>query len=814
MAIVVDPDLLNRNEVIYGTTSQKISAYPVGAVVSGIYDPELTDGATTSGFMFRSETGNFITAGVAAGDILSIKTGSDAGHYEVVGVSGYNEIEVRSLDYGESYEPSDWVNPYPGASSSGLVYDLRQETGGNMSDGATEQSVYSFTKEEWRSDSETFGSDDLIRHEFPYEPLTREQFEIGGGTSHDNWDWHSEDTKERVRTGGWDAVDSASDKTMTYAGIVTLGDLDSDAQVYYQPSGVSANPVDFVLTGTVNQAVLVHDVNGAVQVSGYDTRQYFKLFVRKKAKIYAGSDLGAIGVTTMENLVNRFPLTHADDPAIDADDAEIIGHDPYTNFSTKDSGSTGVTADVSTVTGTLTVGGENFLTSGVHAGDVVEITGGTNDNGFFEIISVDSDTQLTLDTTEHGAFSGEAGLTFETHTRRIYGPIVNDGAILEAAAGSGTLTSIVGGFVASGVATNDILRITEAGGSGWIGTYKILEVNSDTQIGIDTGDQAFPSTVANNIDYQILEPGMFLQQKNDAVTLGATGDIQIFDANPDTIRRQSGSWVTDGVQEADVVTLTGASNSANNASFVVRSVSANVLVLDTQHALTAESGSISASVARHFVRSINSVDYPFRWRTFGNDAEASYVYEFIQRELRRTTDIDEGPLTSRGDVTDLLMEYAAPVGKGLNMFIDDLNANDTNNVTYDDAGGVNRAFSFVSAGTITHNNNLQIDTGPAVVRMFFASTPSGDFGSRNAVLVKDSNNVDISYNVTGASKSFTFDYDNNEQGGRTKATNASIVIVAIGTDKAQYVLFEGTITRATGLTFALTSALERNYSNP
>jgi hypothetical protein len=214
-------------------------------------------------------------------------------------------------------------------------------------------------------------------------------------------------------------------------------------------------------------------------------------------------------------------------------------------------------------------------------------------------------------------------------------------------------------------------------------------------------------------------------------------------------------------------------------------------------------------VATYFKRNINSVTYPFLWRLFGNDGSASECYEYVQYQLRLTTDIDNGPLESRGDVTDLLMEYAAPIGKGLNMFIDDLDANDTNNVTFDDAGSVNRAFSFVSAGTIQHNTNLVSDTGPAVVRMFFDTTPSGNFGSKDAVLVNDASDSPISYNVSGASKSFTF---NNTQGGRSAGTNADIVIVAIGLDKAQYVLFEGTITRTTGLTFNLVSALERNYS--
>jgi hypothetical protein len=816
MAIVVDPDLLNRNEIIFGTQSQKKSAYPVGAVVSGIYDPELEDGTTTSDFSFNSTSGNFIIAGVTAGDILSIKTGADAGHWPVSGVISATELKVQSVDQGDSSAPVEWSD----TAGSGIVYDIRDPTGGNMADGATEQAIYSFDKEEWRTDGETYGGDDLIRHEFPFEPLTRESFEIGGGTSHDNWDWFSNDTKERVRTGGWDSVNSSSVKRFTYAGVITLGALDSDAQAYYQPSGVDADPINFVLTGAVNQAVLVHDVFGGVESSGFDTRSFLKLFVRKKAKTYAQSELSDIGVTTLENIVNRFPLTHVDDPAISADDAELEGHDPWTNFSITNTGSNGVTADVDTSTGTFTAAGENFLST-VSVGDVVEITDGTNDNGFYQVLSVDSDTQLTVDTTELGGFTGESSLTYETHTRKVVGVRIDDGAITEITSGSGHLDSIVGGFVASGVGIGDILRILEPGASGLEGAYKVNAINSDTQLGVNTTDQAFPSGTANVIDYEVLEPGMFLQSKDETIALSSVGNLTFADAggsNEDTIDRSSGSWITDNVQEGDVITISGSTN--NDGTYIIRNIiSAAQIEVDVAHTLTNEGPvAATATVARHFNRTIDSVIYPFLWRCFGNGATIAEVFEFVQKELRQTSDIDNGPdrpnFPNRGDVTDLLMEFATPTGKGLNMYIDNFDVNDTNNVTFEDASGITRAFSFIAAGTISHNTNLVNDTGPAVVRMFFDSIPTGDFGTKNAVLVNDANSNPISYTVSGASQSFTFDYDNNNQGGRTPATDADIVLVAIGLETAQYVLFEGTITRATGQTFSLISSLERTYSDP
>jgi hypothetical protein len=264
----------------------------------------------------------------------------------------------------------------------------------------------------------------------------------------------------------------------------------------------------------------------------------------------------------------------------------------------------------------------------------------------------------------------------------------------------------------------------------------------------------------------------------------------------------------------DLITIAG--SNSNDGDYVVRTVvSALIIEVDIQHALVAEGPvAATATVFRPFIRSINSIEYPYHWRVFGNNAGADEIFQFIQRELRRTTDIDEGPAFSRGDITDLLMTFASPTGLGLDMFIDDLDPNDKNNVTFTDSSGVTRAFSFVSAGTIAFNVHLQGDAN-AVYAMFFDTTPQGNYGTPQAITVQDSNSQDIAGNVGGApSVGFDFDYDNNSQGGRTPATNADIILVAIGLDTAQFVLFEGTITRATGLTFSLVSALERNYSNP
>jgi len=68
--------------------------------------------------------------------------------------------------------------------------------------------------------------------------------------------------------------------------------------------------------------------------------------------------------------------------------------------------------------------------------------------------------------------------------------------------------------------------------------------------------------------------------------------------------------------------------------------------------------------------------------------------------------------------------------------------------------------------------------------------------------------------VPGSSVSYDYDYDGNDQGGRTPATDAAVAVRAIGTDLAQFVETTGTIQRSTTNDFTLVAPLERNFNNP
>lgn len=211
----------------------------------------------------------------------------------------------------------------------------------------------------------------------------------------------------------------------------------------------------------------------------------------------------------------------------------------------------------------------------------------------------------------------------------------------------------------------------------------------------------------------------------------------------------------------------------------------------------------------------------------GGSATAEEIYAYVQARLSVATDIDDGAGTLEGQLAEELLSLASTgnslfsigqtsnhAGGGTGVYVDTFSNDDINRVAFVDGDGDTRAFPFVASFTINFNGNLVADTGPAEYWVFFTTNVGGNWGTIDAIILEDNGATPITGNVPGASVGHTFDYDGNVQGGRTAATNADITIVAIGLGTAAHVVATGTIIRATGQSFSLVSALERNYSNP
>lgn len=209
-------------------------------------------------------------------------------------------------------------------------------------------------------------------------------------------------------------------------------------------------------------------------------------------------------------------------------------------------------------------------------------------------------------------------------------------------------------------------------------------------------------------------------------------------------------------------------------------------------------------------RTIGGASYDFDIVINGNSATAEQIYEFVQYKLRQSSDIDSGTGTVTGKTANSLLRF---LGDRLitsnGVYIDSFNVADTNRIEFYDTTGTPRTFPYKAAGTIVFNDNLKADTN-AVYRVFFAS----GYGAATAITVNDADGNPIAGNINGASSiSFSFDYDGNNQGGRTPGTDAAVVAVALGLGKAQYVKAEATIGRSTANVINLVSSLERNYAN-
>ena len=237
---------------------------------------------------------------------------------------------------------------------------------------------------------------------------------------------------------------------------------------------------------------------------------------------------------------------------------------------------------------------------------------------------------------------------------------------------------------------------------------------------------------------------------------------------------------------------------------------------------------------------IGSTYYAFNRVLMANNGTDGQCYNWAQRQLRKTTDINANNsprvgqrlgLSQNGTVAELLVEYVGDTLKTKpGLIISGFNSNSTNSMKFRDitvdGGGVGvstflpvtsteRAYPFVAAGNINFSSNLvsepDVDTKYA---MYFTVNSGGNFDSSGAIIVKNNAGALISGLVTAASIAFDFDYDNNVQGIRTSGTDAFVSVVAQGLAGATWVVANSTITRSTGQSITVNADDERNYNNP
>lgn len=185
-------------------------------------------------------------------------------------------------------------------------------------DGVTMKALYSFLKEQWKNDPHT---KNLAAFPFPLTPITDESYELIEG-----WDFFNDASRYLIRTSGWTVRNTAGLVTQQWAGIVGLGSIESNDQLYLQQASGGA-ATNFVLTGQVNQAVqILKDDDGDgnfAEGSDFDRRTFFTLFGREQAQVFGKSTLTDIGVPNMGPQAYRFPISTGADLKVATADTGI-----------------------------------------------------------------------------------------------------------------------------------------------------------------------------------------------------------------------------------------------------------------------------------------------------------------------------------------------------------------------------------------------------------------------------------------------------------------------------------------------------------
>jgi len=223
-----------------------------------------------------------------------------------------------------------------------------------------------------------------------------------------------------------------------------------------------------------------------------------------------------------------------------------------------------------------------------------------------------------------------------------------------------------------------------------------------------------------------------------------------------------------------------------------------------------------------------------------NNGTAQQAYEYVQYTLRygQRSDIDtDASHTMYGEVTPSLLKFVGDnlyviyqsTGATGGVWVDNIAAVDKNSVYFYDNTNTENKFPYQAVLRLNFGDNIVSDTKTKFTVFYANDDAPGDntgrdYGTINAMIVKDADSNDISYTIETFAGSaslisnkyydFTYDYDGNAQRGTgAKGTDAPFVAVAIGLTTSQFVKATGTIGKSKSNAAALISSLERNYQN-
>lgn len=188
-------------------------------------------------------------------------------------------------------------------------------------DGVTLRALYSKLEELWTDDT-------YDAYPFPMYAIDFRsgQFYFGyDGTSYNGWVLANDTVRSYIRDSGWREYLADGTLDREYFGVVSIGNLNSGAQPYYQKTSGGA-ATNFTYTDEVNEPVLVYEDGGI------DNRTLFKMYAREYGYRYADQDLTDLGETGTGSFKLSFPLANSVDPNITDNDTDVAANAPYTGI--------------------------------------------------------------------------------------------------------------------------------------------------------------------------------------------------------------------------------------------------------------------------------------------------------------------------------------------------------------------------------------------------------------------------------------------------------------------------------------------------
>lgn len=232
-------------------------------------------------------------------------------------IDGDNLIVGTNITINTGAKTFTLVASVDGSTTNGLI----------AKDGVTLQALYSKFIKLWET---------AAYNQFPFPMYAIDaksgQFQFGtdGGTFN-GWKPADNTTRQMLRDGGWSEYTSGGVLARQYVGIVSLGEVSANAQLYYQRA-TTDGPTNFTFTDEVNEGIQVYgDIVADPTTTTFDKRTYFKAYAREEQKTYSSSTLADTGQTATGAYTVNVLLSNATDLNALVADAGI-GVSPYTGI--------------------------------------------------------------------------------------------------------------------------------------------------------------------------------------------------------------------------------------------------------------------------------------------------------------------------------------------------------------------------------------------------------------------------------------------------------------------------------------------------